>query len=73
MAGMWAVTKEGLLVLLVIVAAWRALSEKTKVEPDQKGLLHYALLVVTLSAMCLTPVPGTPTHKTSPQQQESGQ
>lgn len=74
MAGMWAVTKEGLLVLLVIVAAWRALSEKTKVEPDQKGLLQYTLLVVTLSAMCLIPVPGmAPPHDTSPQQQGSGQ
>ena len=73
MAGMWAVTKEGLLVLLVIVAAWRALSEKTKVEPDQKGLLHYALLVVTLSAMCLIPVPGMSPQHTPPQQQESGQ
>jgi Zn-dependent protease len=73
MAGMWAVTKEGLLVLLVIVAIWRSLSEKTKVEPDPKGLVQYALLVVTLSVMCLIPVPGMSPHEPSPQQQESGQ
>jgi Zn-dependent protease len=73
MAAMWAVTKEGLLILLVIVAAWRALSEKTKVEPDPKGLLHYALLVVTLSAMCLIPVPNAPLRTASPDQQESSQ
>jgi len=71
MAGMWAVTKEGLLIFLVIVAAWRALSEKTTVEPDQKGLLHYALLVITLSGMCMIPVPDMPLRDTSPKQQES--
>lgn len=74
MAGMWAITQEGLLVLLVIVAAWRALSEKPKGESDPKGLVHYALLVVTLSAMCLIPVPGmTPRNSPPPQQQASGQ
>jgi Zn-dependent protease len=71
MALMWAVTKEGLIVLLVIVAAWRALSEKTNVEPDQKGLLQYVMLVVALSATCLVPVPDMAQHDTSPQQQES--
>jgi Zn-dependent protease len=73
MAGMWAATKEGLLILLAIVAAWRALSEKTKIEPDPKGLLHYVLLVVTLSAMCMIPVPGMPPHDTGPHQQELSQ
>jgi len=71
MALMWTITKEGLIVLLVIVAGWRALSEKTNVEPDQKGLLQYVMLVVALSAMCLVPVPDISPHRTPPQQQES--
>jgi Zn-dependent protease len=71
MAGMWAVTQEGLLIFLVIVAAWRALSEKTTVDPDQKGLVHYVMLVVVLSAMCMIPVPNMPLRDTTPQQQES--
>jgi Zn-dependent protease len=71
MALSWAATKEGLLALLVIVAAWRALSERTKTEPDPKGLFHYVLLVVSLSAMCLLPVPGMTSHDALPVQQES--
>jgi Zn-dependent protease len=67
----WAVTKEGLLALLVIVAAWRALSEKSKTDPDPKGLLQYTLLVAILSAMCLLPVPGMTSRETVPSQQES--
>lgn len=73
MAGMWAVTKEGLLIFLVIVAGWRALSEKTSVEPDQKGLLHYAALVITLSAMCMIPVPEVASRDAPSQQQDSTQ
>ena len=71
MAGMWAVTKEGLLVFLAIVAGWRALSERTTVEPDPKGLLHYTALVITLSAMCMIPVPDVENHGSFPQQQEA--
>jgi Zn-dependent protease len=50
-------TGEGLLVLLLIVAAARALQASAPTEPDHEGLLQYVLLVAALSAMTTIPVP----------------
>lgn len=57
-ATMWATAADGLLVLLLIVAALRTVSEEPSPEPDRGVLVQYALLVVALSTMLLIPVPG---------------
>jgi Zn-dependent protease len=54
----WAVTAEGLLVLLMVVGAARTALEKPAGEPDSGALLQYVALVVVLSAMVVLPVPG---------------
>jgi Zn-dependent protease len=51
-------TKEGLLILLLIVAVMRSLSPHAPREPDAKGLMQYALLVAILALMSRIPVPG---------------
>jgi Zn-dependent protease len=54
----WAVTEEGLLVLLMAVGAARTAMDKPADEPDSGALLQYVALVAVLSALVLLPVPG---------------
>src|SRR4051812_31321779 len=52
----WSLTSEGLLLLLLIVAVWRAASDRPAAKPDVGSLVTYVALVATLSAMTLIPV-----------------
>jgi len=56
-AGVWAVTQEGLLVLLFIAAVWQAFAKAAPPPGDDRALLTYASLVVALSALATVPVP----------------
>lgn len=58
MGALWLWTREGLLILLGIVALLRVFSE-APAEGDRKAVFQYLLLLIVLSAMCLIEVPGT--------------
>ncbi|QEH32264.1 Peptidase family M50 [Aquisphaera giovannonii] len=51
----WALTGDGLLVLITIVAAGRAALSQPAPRPDRGALVHYVLLVATLSALAHAP------------------
>jgi Zn-dependent protease len=53
LAGAWWMTGEGLLVLLCLVAAGRALWEAAPDHSDPVGLAQYSFLIAALSALCL--------------------
>ena len=57
LAAMWVVTKEGLLILLLLTAGFRAFGAQSVEKGDRVALAQYVLLVVALSAMCLLEVP----------------
>ena len=60
MGALWLWTREGLLILLGIVALLRVFGE-APAEGDRKAAFQYLLLLAVLSAMCLIEVPiGTP-------------
>jgi Zn-dependent protease len=52
----WAMTDEGLLFLLMLGAAFRAIVERGPAEPDRGALLQYVSLVAGFSALLLIPV-----------------
>lgn len=56
MGALWLWTREGLLVLLGIVALLRVFGE-APAEGDRKAAFQYLLLLIVLSAMCLIEVP----------------
>lgn len=57
MAVLWAATREGLLILLLAVAAVRAFGKDAPAEGDRKAIFQYLLLLGVLAAMCTIPVP----------------
>ena len=57
MGALWLWTREGLLILLLIVAAFRAFKNDAPAEGDRKAVFQYALLLVVLAAMCTIKVP----------------
>lgn len=57
MGALWFWTREGLLILLVIVAGLRAFSPEAPAVGDRKTVLQFLLLLLVLSAMCLIEVP----------------
>lgn len=57
-AGAWLWVKDGLLVLLLLMAVVRMVSTRAPEKADSAVGLQYAVLVVILSGMCLIPVPG---------------
>jgi Zn-dependent protease len=57
----WFLSREGLLVLLAIVAVARALGKGASREPDRAILGRYVALIAVLTALTLLPVPGSPT------------
>jgi Zn-dependent protease len=64
----WLLTREGLLLLLLVLALVQAFQVRAQIQPpppdgpvgDRRALLTYLLLVVALSALCLVVVPGRP-------------
>jgi Zn-dependent protease len=56
-AAMWMAVEDGMLVLLTLALAFRAYTKRDDPEPDWTGLLQFAGLIVTLSLLCLIPLP----------------
>ncbi len=56
-AAAWALTDQGLLVLLLVVAVLHTVTDKPNDEPDAPILAQYALLVMILSALSQLDVP----------------
>ena len=59
LAVMWYMTAEGLLVLLMVVAAGASWLGTPAERPDRRTLIEYLVLVVVLSIMTTIPVPMT--------------
>lgn len=59
LGGAWAVTREGLLVLLLLAAGYQAFAGTLPKEGDRVALAQYVFLVAALSAVCLL-IPGMP-------------
>src|SRR6266545_6786683 len=55
----WGLSSKGILVLLLIAAAWAALGGKAPERPDRRTLLEYVVLVAALTALATIPVPVT--------------
>jgi Zn-dependent protease len=58
----WAATAEGLLLVLLLAAAWQAIFAATPREGDRRALVEYVVLVSALSALTMIKVPGIPLH-----------
>ena len=54
---MWMVAKDGMLVLVALGLAFRAATRRNSSEPDWTGMIQFAGLIVTLSLLCLIPLP----------------
>jgi Zn-dependent protease len=57
LGALWLWTREGLLILLLAVAAFRAFRPDAPAEGDRKAILQYVLLLVVLAAICTLKVP----------------
>ncbi len=57
MAALWVATREGMLILLLAVAAFRAFGKDAPAVGDRKAMAQYLVLLAVLSAMCTIPVP----------------
>jgi Zn-dependent protease len=59
---MWFLSAEGLLLLLLLAAVFRAFERNTPAEPDRLGLFQYVFLILALSGLCMVQVtvPGIP-------------
>jgi len=57
-AATWALTQEGLLVLLGIGAAFKCIAKNAPENGDTRGLVSYAGLVISLALLSGIPVPG---------------
>lgn len=58
MAGMWLVTREGLLILLALAGGVRAVAGSSPESSDRIALGQFVMLVVCLSGLSMIPVPG---------------
>jgi len=56
-AVMWMAVEDGMLVLVTLALAFRAYTKRDDPEPDWTGLMQFAGLIVTLSLLCLIPLP----------------
>jgi Zn-dependent protease len=54
----WLITRDGIVLLVLLVAGWRALAPASEVKPDRGALLLYAVLVIALALVFqVTPTP----------------
>jgi Zn-dependent protease len=58
LGGIWFVTAEGLLVLLLIAAVWQAWLVTAPVEGDRRAFVEYTVLAIALAAVTTIVVPG---------------
>jgi Zn-dependent protease len=56
-AAMWMAVEDGMLVLLTLALVFRAYTKRDDPDPDWTGLMQFAGLIVTLSLLCLIPMP----------------
>jgi Zn-dependent protease len=56
-AAMWMAVEDGMLVLLTLTLAFRAYTKRDDPEPDWSGLMQFSGLIITLSLLCLIPLP----------------
>ena len=56
-AVMWGVTEESLLLLVLLVAGFRAFGRDAAAESDRRTLIEFIFLIVALSLLCLIEVP----------------
>lgn len=57
-AGMWLLTKDGLLILIAILLAFRASTKREEpAREDWPGFIQFAGLIVALAMLCLIPLP----------------
>jgi hypothetical protein len=54
---LWVATREGLLILLLLLAAVRCWGSDAPEQGDRTAAAQYLFLLATLSAMCLLEVP----------------
>ncbi|HLY66248.1 MAG TPA: site-2 protease family protein, partial [Chloroflexota bacterium] len=57
LAGLWALSREGLLLLLLLGAAAQAFRRDAPEQPDRVALAEYVLLAAVLTLLCLLQVP----------------
>ena len=60
LAAAWAISRDGLIVLLALVAIGRAAAGKSPERGDTRTIVEYALLALVLAGMLLLPVPVSP-------------
>ncbi|MGH7520140.1 MAG: site-2 protease family protein [Gemmatimonadales bacterium] len=56
-AAAWAVSRKGLLILLLAFAVFTAFTGKAPSKPDRRTLLEYVVLIAALTALAMIPVP----------------
>jgi Zn-dependent protease len=56
----WAISRDGLLVLLALVALGQAAAGSAPAERDRRTLIEYALVALALAGLTLLPVPVPP-------------
>ncbi|HVP45914.1 MAG TPA: site-2 protease family protein [Bryobacteraceae bacterium] len=59
-AAMWMFVEDGMLALAALLLAFRAATKRESPEPDWRGMIQFAGLIVTLSLLCLIPLPAKP-------------
>ena len=57
MGALWLATREGLLILLAIVAAYRAMERRVPAVSDPAIFMRYLMLLVAAAGLCCVPVP----------------
>ncbi len=60
LAAAWAISRDGLLILLALVAVGQAAAGKSPERGDTRTIVEYALLALVLAGMLLLPVPVSP-------------
>jgi len=61
MGVLWCITKEGLLVLMILLTLFKTVQKTSTLEHDNGAFFEYLFLLVTLSVLCKIPVPVTKT------------